>query len=187
MFTNTQILPLLALVADIASHADDTGCQGNLTVTSKSAVQQAGELALALRRSPLQLALGVHSHRQGDAVYAFALPQGQPFSEGDFKQFLGEQFEEVREEFADVSLVPDNEIVQLAGDEPSAEPVDYQPIEEFIDAAKQHGVDSEPDHEVGDLQDLLRAMWELLTPEQRLAYVGLHKVQEVKATALGEI
>jgi hypothetical protein len=41
-------------------------------------------------------------------------------------------------------------------------------LQYYLDAAQQHGEDSEPDHEVGDLQDLLRTMWSLLTPEQLL-------------------
>lgn len=40
-------------------------------------------------------------------------------------------------------------------------------IEDFIKAAEKHGEDSHPDHEVGDLQDLLRAAWEIMSPEQR--------------------
>lgn len=40
-------------------------------------------------------------------------------------------------------------------------------LEDFITAAKKHGEDSHPDHEVGDLQDLLRAAWEIMTPDQR--------------------
>jgi len=40
-------------------------------------------------------------------------------------------------------------------------------IEMYIAAAAQHGEDSEPDHEVGDLQTYLRAMWDLLSEQQR--------------------
>jgi hypothetical protein len=43
-------------------------------------------------------------------------------------------------------------------------------IETYISAAEQHGQDSEPDNEVGDLQDLLRAAWTLLAPEQKKAF-----------------
>lgn len=39
-------------------------------------------------------------------------------------------------------------------------------VETLIGHAKTHGEDSEPDHEVGDLQDMLRAAWSLMTPEQ---------------------
>ena len=43
-----------------------------------------------------------------------------------------------------------------------------EPVEILIEAAEQHGQDSEPDHEVGDLQTYLRAAWKVLTPEQKL-------------------
>lgn len=43
-------------------------------------------------------------------------------------------------------------------------------IETYISAAQQHGEDSEPDHEVGDLQDMLRVVWKLLTPQQKAAF-----------------
>jgi hypothetical protein len=39
-------------------------------------------------------------------------------------------------------------------------------VERLIDSAAQHGRDSEPDHEVGDLQDFLRLAWSLMTDEQ---------------------
>lgn len=32
-------------------------------------------------------------------------------------------------------------------------------IEFYIETAETHGAESEPDHEVGDLQDFLRAAW----------------------------
>lgn len=50
-------------------------------------------------------------------------------------------------------------------------------IEILIDGAQQHGEDSEPDHEVGDLQDFLRAMWGMLTPRQRKAFFKLEDVE----------
>lgn len=186
MYTNTQIFPLLALVAHIASQASDEGCDGDLTVTSKSAVEQAGVLAQALQRSPLQLAIGVHSHKHGDSLYAFGVQEGQVFGEGDFAAHLDDQFEPDREEFANLHSFPEKEIVLITGEPVNGQVVNFEPLEDLIDAAKQHGEDSEPDHEVGDLQDLLRAMWELLTPEQRLSYVGLSKVVQVKLNATGE-
>lgn len=42
-------------------------------------------------------------------------------------------------------------------------------IEDLIHAARQHGLEDDPDHEVGDLQDILRAAWEIMTPDQRTA------------------
>lgn len=42
-------------------------------------------------------------------------------------------------------------------------------VERIIDAAQKHGEQSEPDHEVGDLQDVLRKCWEEMTVAQRQA------------------
>lgn len=42
-------------------------------------------------------------------------------------------------------------------------------IETLIEAARQHGLDSEPDHEVGNLQRLLRDCWDALDP-----YIAQH-------------
>jgi hypothetical protein len=39
--------------------------------------------------------------------------------------------------------------------------------EDLIKAAKQHGLQSEPEHEVGDLQEMVRASWRLMTNNQR--------------------
>ena len=37
----------------------------------------------------------------------------------------------------------------------------------LIQAATLRGENSEPDHEVGDLQDLFLACWHMMSPEQR--------------------
>jgi len=42
-------------------------------------------------------------------------------------------------------------------------------IEQIIAAARAHGEDSEPDHEVGDLQEVLRACWSTMTQKARLS------------------
>lgn len=49
-------------------------------------------------------------------------------------------------------------------------------IEFYIEVAQEHGEDSEPDHEVGDLQLFVREMWSLLTPEQKAAFARNHHV-----------
>jgi hypothetical protein len=51
-------------------------------------------------------------------------------------------------------------------------------IELCILGAQAHGQNSDPDHEVGDLQDGLREMWELLTPEQRQRFMERPSVRE---------
>lgn len=40
-------------------------------------------------------------------------------------------------------------------------------VEEILGSAAQHGSDSEPEHEIGDLQDALRAAWTKLSPQDR--------------------
>ncbi|MBI4951258.1 MAG: hypothetical protein HY908_04440 [Myxococcales bacterium] len=48
-------------------------------------------------------------------------------------------------------------------------------LEKLLDAAEAHGADSEPDHEVGDLQGILRSCWKLMTAAQRReVYRGEH-------------
>jgi hypothetical protein len=37
----------------------------------------------------------------------------------------------------------------------------------LMEAARLHGENSEPDHEVGDLQDLFFACWRVMSPVQR--------------------
>jgi hypothetical protein len=46
--------------------------------------------------------------------------------------------------------------------------------ERLIAAAKKHGENSNPDHEVGDLQDILRSCFEVMTPEQRKQVFETH-------------
>ena len=46
------------------------------------------------------------------------------------------------------------------------QPPSPEPLERLIDAARRHGELSEPDHEIGDLQAILRACWQRLTPAQ---------------------
>jgi len=41
-------------------------------------------------------------------------------------------------------------------------------VDVLIAAAQLHGLESKPDHEVGDLQDILRVVWEIMNDEQRL-------------------
>lgn len=41
-------------------------------------------------------------------------------------------------------------------------------LEKLLNAADNHGIDSDPDHTIGDLQDLLRKAWALLPPSGKL-------------------
>lgn len=41
-------------------------------------------------------------------------------------------------------------------------------IERLLELAKAHGEDTcEPDHEVGDLQDIIRFAWSIMTDDQK--------------------
>jgi hypothetical protein len=68
----------------------------------------------------------------------------------------------------------------------NAEESDLLDVEFYIGAAEKHGEDSEPDHEVGDLQEFLRAMWGFLSPEQRLAFATSPEVHQTLDGALAE-
>ncbi len=47
-------------------------------------------------------------------------------------------------------------------------------VEDWIESAKAHGGEGEPDHEVGDLQELIWSLWDEMTPAQRLAALAKH-------------
>ncbi len=49
----------------------------------------------------------------------------------------------------------------------------------YIEQAERHGELSDPDHEVGDLQQYLRQAWALLSPEQRIAFARSDEVQDI--------
>lgn len=187
MYTDSQIKPLLALVAEISSMSSADGCAAGYTVTCGHSVVAAAAVAASLEKTGASLVFGQHDNRHNSSYYAFLVPQGTSFDKDDFAEYLGETFEPAREEFANVIVMPDQEIVLLDGEraaDPSAG--DASELEKLIDAAKSHGEESEPDHEVGDLQDYLRAMWELLTPQQRLAFPQLPAVRTTFAAATGD-
>lgn len=53
-------------------------------------------------------------------------------------------------------------------------------LEKLITAADNHGEDSgDPDHTVGDLQDLLRSAWEIMTVSQKLQLLRGEAVESV--------
>jgi hypothetical protein len=47
-------------------------------------------------------------------------------------------------------------------------------LDRLLAAAAAHGHESDPDHEVGDLQAILRSCWERLTAEQQRAVYEEH-------------
>jgi len=48
-------------------------------------------------------------------------------------------------------------------------------VETLITKAQEHGEDSEPDMEVGDLQDILRRCWEIMSVGQRIKIYKIFK------------
>lgn len=91
------------------------------------------------------------------------------YQEGDtlgFKDYCGDTIpltvtDETTQEQWDVAELLEKETLTAVT---VGDPLD---IETYIKAAQQHGEDDEPDHEVGDLQDILRVAWEIMTPDQR--------------------
>ena len=67
----------------------------------------------------------------------------------------------------------------------SQPPSDTTDVETYIAAARTHGEDSEPDHEVGDLQDFLRVAFRLMTPTQRSDFAADAQVQDALSVACG--
>jgi hypothetical protein len=57
-------------------------------------------------------------------------------------------------------------------------------VETLIAASLQHGLNSEPDHEAGDLQDYLRAGWEALTKGQRRNLLDHPRLKSAVETAI---
>lgn len=53
-------------------------------------------------------------------------------------------------------------------------------VENYIEGARRHGEDDDPDHEVGDLQELFRAAYGLLSPSQRAEFGRLPEVEEMR-------
>ena len=59
-------------------------------------------------------------------------------------------------------------------------------VEFYIEAANHHASVSDGDHEVGDLIEFLRSMWNHLTPEQRMAFAKDEKVHMTLDSTLVE-
>lgn len=48
-------------------------------------------------------------------------------------------------------------------------------LDKLFAAARAHGEQSEPDHEVGDLREVLASCWCCLTPDQRRSVYDKHQ------------
>jgi hypothetical protein len=60
---------------------------------------------------------------------------------------------------------------------------DVRDVDTYTHAAFVHGEESEGDHEVGDLQDLLRATWDLMTEEQKIDFLFTDEAKAVLSSA----
>ena len=60
---------------------------------------------------------------------------------------------------------------------------DVRNVDTYTHAAFVYGEDSEGDHEIGDLQDLLRAAWSLMTEEQRIDFLFTDEAKAVVSAA----
>ena len=60
---------------------------------------------------------------------------------------------------------------------------DVKDADTYTHAPFAHGEESEGDHEVGDLQDLFRATWGLMTEEQRIDFLFTDQAKAVLSTA----
>ncbi len=56
-------------------------------------------------------------------------------------------------------------------------------LDQLFEAATKHGMASESDHEIGDLQDALSAAWELMSDEQHLEFGNHPLVAAIFAAA----
>lgn len=69
----------------------------------------------------------------------------------------------------------------------TTQPVTKTPdVETLIAASLQHGQDSEPDHEAGDLQEYLREGFSLLNADQRRALLHHPRLKSAVKTATGQ-
>ena len=76
----------------------------------------------------------------------------------------------------------------LAEETPKAEtkvtPIETLDSDAFVSIAERHGKESEPDHEVGDLQTFFKAAYDLLTREQRESFLAREDVRDTIESAM---
>jgi hypothetical protein len=125
---------------------------------------KSGDLTIEIHRIPTQ-----HGYRLSVSAWC-----GEFFKKKDVSRHeFGDGVKVLHDFEAAAALEYQEHLVQMR-----ERGVDHD-VERYIDAALQHGEDSEPDHEVGDLQDYLRVMWDLLTPEQQSQFARDERVVEL--------
>lgn len=98
MFTSKQIQDLFDKIADLEGSASDESCEKGLTVVDSEALLAVLLEAKQLKRLNQRLVLGCHSHRHGDSMYSFLVPQGTVFERAELEANLQEEFEPDRDE-----------------------------------------------------------------------------------------
>lgn len=117
-------------------------------------------------------------------VYAFASEEEARRAEAFCKAHLKLEVKEVSVEIAQPGVVTDvttyqafkADILELEGIEHDPDP-DFTDSQTFLDAASRHGDDEGNDTEIGDLQDYFRVAFDLLTPDQKAAFLKDDRVQ----------
>lgn len=103
---------------------------------------------------------------------------------GDLQDMLREAFDLLTEEQR-VSFFKGDEV--LAVERTAGDDVTCTRVDQLIDLATQHAADAcEPDHEAGDLQDLLRAAWQLMDWRQQRDLLCGPSACQVAESAFGE-
>ena len=113
MYANQQLSGLFEAISDLYDSAHQTGCSDDLTVVEQVCLSKVIEECRRLRELKQSLLAGLHTHRFGETVYAY-LHAGQDFAEPEFIKALGDDFEEHREEGAQVFRMPDEEVCILS-------------------------------------------------------------------------
>lgn len=121
------------------------------------------------------------STREGVIVHSQYAPFARMYTTGG-----GEQDEAPYDGDAVIAALrkptdPDQEGTKAASADVLLEPAFY------VGAAQSHGESSDPDHEVGDLQDFLRAAFKIMTTEQRKAFALDETVQQTLEGAFGDL
>lgn len=124
-------------------------------------------------------------------VYVFATEEEARRAEAFCKDKLKGHVKEVSVEVVGPGAVPNvttykafkADILELEDIERDPDP-DFADAQTFLDAASQHGDDEGNDVEISDLQDYFQAAFELLTPEQKAAFLKDPRVHDCLVASL---
>jgi hypothetical protein len=109
MYLQPMLAPILDAAHDVINDADDSGCGGDLTVTSRSSVERLNHSVLGAKLHDLVIVM--HHHDHGVSTRAILVPKNEPFDTDDAVACLAEDFEPEREEWIEIVRFDDSEIV----------------------------------------------------------------------------